>query len=291
MIGIAKRVVRQQLERLVWSRRFRNVFFRGLARRKYYIVARNDDHSMVFDPSQYLGESMLASRDYGRSLTDEIVAFLKDRKALQSGGALIEVGANVGTQSVYLNLAHKFDRCVFVEPDLESAYLLRANIALNGLSQKSSIVECGVGDVEGEFCLRRNATSAGQSTLRDHHIEHFVTSADLFTRAPTVNVPVVTLDMLLKDQGVSPEQISMIWMDIEGFELNALRGMMNILASGPPMALEYSPIWMSEVERLEFADLVFGHYKSVFISTAGFREVDRQGLLDLTEQSDLVCLR
>ncbi|MDR7219757.1 FkbM family methyltransferase [Aminobacter aminovorans] len=94
-----------------------------------------DDHFMSFSPNEYIGRSIFLSGDFDRKLADELVAFLSRRGYLPGSGAtVLEIGANIGTQTVYFCRSGKVAKVIAVEPDPRNLSLIRRNVALSRLS-------------------------------------------------------------------------------------------------------------------------------------------------------------
>ena len=141
---------------------------------------------------------------------------------LKPGMCCWNVGANVGVHT--LGMANKVGPAgtvVAFEPNPNAAALLRRHVDMNGYSDRVTIVEAAVGETEGE-------------------IDFFVAGSDPMGRAQQANpllssttrisVPVITLDSYLKSQSGRPDCIV---MDIEGWEIGALRGGRAILGAEP----------------------------------------------------------
>ena len=62
----------------------------------------------------------------------------------------------------------------------------------------------------------------------------------------TCTIETVTLDAFLRGQKVDMRRIRFMKMDIEGFELLALRGASDVLRVCPMIMLEYSPQYMAQ---------------------------------------------
>jgi FkbM family methyltransferase len=150
----------------------------------------------------------------------EVAAFLDTK--LKPGMCCWNVGANVGIH--VLQLAHRVGAqgsVVAFEPNPAAVALLRRHVELNGYDDRVTIVQAAVGEREGET-------------------EFFVAGADPMGRADRPNpllpqttrisVPVITLDGYLKSQTWRPD---CILMDIEGWEIGALRGGRTILELQP----------------------------------------------------------
>ncbi len=118
---------------------------------------------------------------------------------LKGGDLFLDVGANVGTYSVFC--AALGAQVIAFEPAPDTAALLRENVALNGMSIE--VIEAAVGAEHGK---------AGFTSGQD--------AVNQIDPAGTVKVNIVTLDSVIGDRRVAGLKI-----DVEGFELDVLKGL------------------------------------------------------------------
>jgi FkbM family methyltransferase len=117
---------------------------------------------------------------------------------LRPGDLFLDIGANVGIYSVIA--AELGAELMAVEPDPETAARLRNNLALNGYT--AQIFECAVGAQSG--------------------MARFTVGLDTINRIATDGnreVPVRTVDDILGER-----QAHGVKIDVEGFEIDVLRG-------------------------------------------------------------------
>jgi FkbM family methyltransferase len=135
--------------------------------------------------------------------------------AIEPGCVVLDVGANLG---IYTLLAAKRGARVFaIEADPRNVEKLRRHVLLNGFEDRVTIFPIAAGDHEGTVTLFRAAGNSGHSNL--------------FDGTDPVRVPCRTIDSL----GLPPIDICKI--DIEGNELNALKGMAATLDRSPRMKI------------------------------------------------------
>jgi FkbM family methyltransferase len=126
------------------------------------------------------------------------------RRALRDGSLFVDVGANVGTYTIWA--AELGAEVIAVEPAVDTFSLLQENIALN--RYQVTAVQAAAGD----HCGTARFTSgldAGNS-LSPHG---------------AVVIELVTIDALIGDRRVAGMKI-----DVEGFEIDVLRGAVRALA-------------------------------------------------------------
>lgn len=138
--------------------------------------------------------------------------------ALGPGDLFVDVGANVGSYTV---LASKVAgaRTIAFEPVPESRNVLEANLALNDLRSVVDVRASAVGDLSGSVRFTRRLDTVNHVASTQEFIE-------------TLEVPIVRLDDSLA--GLSP---TMIKVDVEGFELQVLRGSSRMLADSHLLAM------------------------------------------------------
>jgi FkbM family methyltransferase len=126
------------------------------------------------------------------------------RRALRDGGLFVDVGANVGTYTIWA--AEQGAEVIALEPAADTFRLLEENIALNGY--RVTAVRAAAGD----HCGRARFTDgldAGNTLAPD---------------GPVVT-DLVTVDSLIGDRRVTGMKV-----DVEGFEIDVLRGAARALA-------------------------------------------------------------
>lgn len=239
------------------------------------------DHRMVVVPHEMIGRHVIANGEYTRGSVGEVLRELDARGLIAAdGNCVLEVGSNIGTHTVYLALTGRFDSIVAVEPDPRNVALLRRNLALNGLEPKVQVVPCAAGEEEGELSLYRVEGNWGNGSL--------VASR---ASADAVKVPVRPVDAILQDVDVASEAISLVWMDIEGFEPVAVRSMRTLLDRAVPIYMEFSPDFYGPQGTRDFVDFLGQYYSTCIVSDRGKREQRPvSGLASLTRQCDVLFL-
>jgi len=140
---------------------------------------------------------------------------------LRRGGAFLDVGANIGYFS--LLVGHEFGgRCPVTafEPNPKICALLRRGAECNRGSAAIEIVEAAVSDAAGELGLVVDGENTGHAFLGTDG-------------TGSARVAVVKLDDWLA-QHPPRGRIAAIKLDVEGCELNALRGMESTLREHRP---------------------------------------------------------
>lgn len=160
------------------------------------------------------------------------------RSLLTEGDVVFDVGGNVGLYSVALAQQVAPSGCVHVfEPIPANIQIIRRNVALNGLEDNVVINPVAAAERSTELGLYVNERSGNSGWA----------SVVPSQRRPTrITVTAIDLDTYVRVNHIP--RISLIKMDIEGYEYQALRGMTGILRSdvAPVLYLEVNPFLLGK---------------------------------------------
>jgi FkbM family methyltransferase len=155
-------------------------------------------------------------RTYDTGVTQLLLATLKP------GDEAWNVGANVGVHVLQMCArVGPTGRVVAFEPNPRAASLLRRNVALNGYEDRVTIAQIAIGEYRG----RSDFFVAGSDPMG-----RLQRPNPLLRRTTRIDVPVVTLDEFLARRTGVPRCLV---IDIEGWEIGALRGAERLLQLNP----------------------------------------------------------
>ena len=154
------------------------------------------------------------------------------RQCIQPGSVVLDIGANVGYFTAHMSqLVGSAGRVHAFEPEPRNFSLLSSNVAANHL-QNVVLHHMALGDREDTGVLHISDFSGGM---------HRLYPSNCCDNA-TVEVPIRRLDSMF-----SPGQISVIKIDVEGFEPFVLSGAQNLLdGQDVKIISEYCPPAMLE---------------------------------------------
>jgi FkbM family methyltransferase len=167
-----------------------------------------------------------------------------------SGGALVDVGANVW--SVSLLLADKVQDAILFEPNRVAAARARENIALNGLDFR--VFEIALSDYGGEVAFESHGVDVGG---------HVVSGSG--SKPSCRLVKCVTFDDFIGEHGPPKYPISLVKIDVEGHENSVLRGMRQLFTENRPPLVMF--------EYLEKTNI---HETLSFFAQVGYRVFELQ---------------
>jgi FkbM family methyltransferase len=146
---------------------------------------------------------------------------------------VIHVGANDGVEhDCYL--AHGILRQVWIEPQEEPyARLVRRLAKSPGI--KTFMVACGARNGKAKMTLLRGNRGESNSLFRpkrhlDYHPE--------FPVDGEIEVSLIRLDALMIANGIKPEEYNLMVADVQGYELEVLKGAEGVLAAFDHLVLE-----------------------------------------------------
>jgi FkbM family methyltransferase len=245
--------------RLFDTRYGRNLLINSLGPRVQTMTLDCGDHIMSFSPGDYIGKKIFRKGHFEREHVDRLLGILKERRLLREGTTLLELGGNIGTQTIYFALSGQFARIVSVEPDPRNFDLLRANVRQNGLEDCVILVNCAAGENQGEIDFFQHQSNHGKSGVTRQNASD-----------SKIVVPVKPVGSILNEAGTNPEDIGLIWMDIEGYEPLACHSMQALFARKIPLYMEFSPTFYGPDQSTAFVQFLAGFYEDCLI----FRDDD-----------------
>ena len=154
---------------------------------------------------------------------------------VQPGQLVFDIGGHFGEYAVLLgSLVGATGRVVTFEPDVDASPTLRTNLALNGFGARVIIEEiCVFDSTESRQFFTRHGNA--QSSLARSGLGGAPTDQDVERYA----VRTIRLDDYLLERGLrAPDFMK---LDVEGAEINALRGAKTILRSSCVIVCELHP--------------------------------------------------
>ena len=162
------------------------------------------------------------------------------RREVEEGMTVLDIGANVGYTTMTLaSIVGPTGHVFAVEPDPRNLKLLRRSIRLNRWDDRVSVHPCAVSDRDTTAAFRlARRTNLNSLDMTDHTRD-----------SNTMEIPVVRLDSFFRDRPPP----NFIKMDIEGHEVNVLRGFEETVRATPFLVrvlMEVHPVMYTEEHSL-----------------------------------------
>lgn len=139
--------------------------------------------------------------------------FIRD-KLVEKGDVVFECGAHHGFSAIMLsNWVGCEGRVIAFEPNPDNINIINRNMSINHINNVD-VKHCAIGEAEGKITLTRNSCAEVNSDNNG------------------VEVDVVPIDKYIELQP------TLLKIDVEGFEVQVLRGARKILETRPKIAIE-----------------------------------------------------
>jgi FkbM family methyltransferase len=262
-------------------RRLRDIVMRALAARGHLILCERDDTRFFVDPGdRVVGASLIWHGGYQRNELDRAIALISAAGSLPFDAVFVDVGANIGTHTVYALRSGRFARAIAFEPEPHNARLLAMNVEINGLRERAIVVPKAAG------------ASAGRATLHLHprnkgaHAIGFAPSVD---GLECLDVPVVRVENALREIGVAAADVGLVWMDVEGYEPQALEGLGELLQRAVPIVFEFFPTRYDAATKQRLVQGLAAHYTRMYrLADAGDRALPIEALITIEQVTDVL---
>jgi FkbM family methyltransferase len=183
------------------------------------------------------------------------------------GDEVLVVGSHVGT--IAIALAARCRHVTMIEANPWTFRLLQCNLLLNDV-RNATALHFAASDREETLKFVMSRTNSGGSKrmplVRD--------PAYFYDNPAVVDVPARALDPQFGER-----KFALVFMDIEGSETFALRGMQKVLANAGALIVEFIPHHLANVAGVapeEFAATVAPHFNSLVIPSLG-KTVEKTG--------------
>ena len=196
-----------------------------------YLVTGRPEHFVVATADKVIGRELFLHGEFDFAKLQTALAII-EREGLPRPQHLIDVGANIGTIVIPALARGLMQSATAIEPHPTNLRLLRANLALNGLSERVRVLAQAVGAESGaSLFLTESSTNSGNHSIG------------------RTGLPIPSSRL---DDVECPHDGALLWMDIEGYEGHALRGAPNLLAAGIPVVCEFNPSFLTKSKGLIF---------------------------------------
>lgn len=194
---------------------------------------------MKYDPKSDVGINLFFKGSYEQANIDYISSMIENT------GHIIDVGANIGYNSICWSIMHPNIFIHSFEPGKETFDLLKFNTQKNK-RDNIILVNAAVSDKSGTAVFYHCSDNA-YSSLKDTKRKEIVA---------TYEVKVLTIDEYVKANDL--EQVSLLKIDVEGLEHNVIVGAKDTLISKKPIVFceIYSGLNSNEnpIETIDFME-------------------------------------
>lgn len=203
-----------------------------------------------------VGRNVYIRGNFERIYMQTAVEYLREKTTLDvTDTVFVDVGANIGTSTVDALLHFGFAKAICLEPDTNNFRLLRMNLLLNDLEDRTIALRRAASDEDGNAILRLSLENSG-----DHHL----LPESAAPAAPATNVECSRLESLVTQGLIDPRQVGLLWVETQGFEAFVLRGATSLIDAGVPVVVEYCPAALEATGSLDaLEELIVANFSTV----------------------------
>lgn len=249
------------------------------------VVECNEARYMLFSTKDYISNELFLTGKWEEHLLDISKAFVSGLDA----PIVLDIGANLGAYSIPLakSIQAAGGKVYGFEPQRIVYYQLCGNVVLNRL-QNYYAYNCAVGDVLGDIEVPdidyESNRNIGAFSLEKKYREEHGIERSLKTTTNTVFVTML-------DEFQVEKAPALIKIDVEGFELNVLKGAVNFLKQHqfPPILFEAWDLDWFQKDREELINFVLSlGYNLVKLGASDYvaQHPDNSVFVDLTQAED-----
>jgi FkbM family methyltransferase len=233
----------------------REVVTNALAARGHLVLCELGDVCFFVDPGdRVVGAWLMWHGGWQRREIDAAVDLLRAAGRLNSAAVFVDVGAHIGTHTIYALRTGRFARAIAFEPEPRNARLLAMNLEVNGLSETAVVVRKAAGAAAGTAVLHLHPRNTGA---------HAIDAPPSVDGEASLAVPIVRVEDELQALGVSPGEVGLVWIDVEGHEPQVLDGLARLIARSVPLIFEFTPSRYSAQMKQRLVELLARHYTTV----------------------------
>jgi FkbM family methyltransferase len=233
----------------------RDVVMKAMAARGHLVLCELDNVRFFVDPSdRVVGAWLMWHGGWQRREIEAAVELLSSAGRLPIDPIFLDIGAHIGTHTVYALRTGRFIRAVAFEPEPRNARLFAMNVEANDLSQAVVLVRKAAGARSGTGILHLHPRNSGA---------HAMDVAPSIDGDAALEVPVVRVEDELAALEIPLEKVGLVWIDVEGYEPQVLDGLNRLIARSVPITFEFTPRRYSTQIRERLVELLACHYTTV----------------------------
>ncbi|MGO9483638.1 MAG: FkbM family methyltransferase [Rhodomicrobium sp.] len=182
-----------------------------------YIVVKRMGALFLVDQHNKVDRSLLVKGEWEPQQISRLMQLINLHRPKNAPSIFLDIGAHGGLYSIILGKTEEFQQIFSFEPDRINMAQLYANLFINGLADKISVVQAAAAN--------RSGTAGFVSCRgRDRGLSHLL--ADPGATADTT-VEAVRIDDMIKQK----DAFIAAKIDVEGYEMGVLEGMEDLIKS------------------------------------------------------------
>lgn len=221
------------------------------------LISRTDNGLFASDPEDMgVGNVLRKVGSYGKEELESVFQYVG------ADDDVLVVGSHIG--ALVIPIAKRCKSVVAIEANPHTFSLLQMNLSLNG-SHNVSAYNIAASDKQEmiSFISSRSNSGGAKRMPKIHAFEYF------YDAPTTISIPAFALD-----EHLNGKKFSLVFMDIEGSEFFALKGMQAILRNTRTLFVEYLPHHLRNVSSIspkQFLSVIEPHFGALLIPSKNLR--------------------
>lgn len=248
------------------QQKYRSFLWKVYRKTRKSIVVKTEQgyFSLPLREDEPINRSLFIKKEYEKALVSQVISHLRQINKCQPKGVgtVVDVGANNGVISIGLLVEGEFKKAIAIEPESTNFGLLQKNVTLNNLESDITCLNYAVSDKKATLKVELSGTNSGDHRIRVENENSKPICQELYNESErqTVSVQSDSLEALIQNHNHSHNDISLIWVDVQGYEGYVFKGAQKLLSNDIPVAFEFWPygIQRSGMSQKEFCDLASG---------------------------------
>jgi FkbM family methyltransferase len=221
--------------------------------------------------NEYIGRSLFCHRQFELELMGNVTTFLRSINQCppKGEGIIWDIGANNGVISIGMLKTGEFNKAIAIEPEPQNFSILQHNVKLNNLMDKILCLPIAISNQKGNVLFELSETNFGDHRVRKSN-QRPNQDSELFneTSRRVISVQAEMIDNLQKEIPAEYwNDISLIWIDVQGYEGYAFQGADKLISKGIPIVTEFWPYGINQagMSQIEFCDIARRYWKYFWV--------------------------
>ncbi len=260
--------VPKPLKRLHWKYRLLLWQISRRFRESVTLKTKQGIFTLPLNSHDAISKHLYSRKEFELDLISSSLSFLrKANKCPPKGqGTVLDIGANNGVISIGMLATGEFEKAIAVEPDPRNFSLLQQNVKANGFESRFTCLNYAASDEKSEIAFELSENNYGDHRVRSE--SHDAESKELFNESQrrVIQVESDTIDNLLRQiPDTFKVDLSLVWIDVQGYEGYVFRGAEKLLSKDIPVMAEIWPYGiaragMSQAEFCSIASRIWSTY-------------------------------
>lgn len=217
-------------------------------RKSVDISTKQGEFTLPLEIDDPISKSLFCNLEYELDLIHDAMCFIRNKyDILPSWGTVLDIGANNGVISIGMINTGEAEKAIAIEPEPRNYELLLHNVSRNNFDGVITCLNYAVSDSKSIMDFELSKSNYGDHRVRKNTNKIGLVELNQESSRQVINVECDTLDSLLSyldDKLV--EDISVVWIDVQGYEGYVFLGGKNIFSRGIPVVSE---LWPYGIQR------------------------------------------